>query len=128
MWQEMDSAAKLHKSHRQDPTVMPAAEVFALATLGGARALHKEDQIGSLEVGKAADLALIDLEQTHLTPRYGIYSLLVYAVKARDVTDTIVAGRILMRDRQLLTLDEKQVRADVEPYRQGILNSLGRRQ
>ena len=127
MWQEMDSAAKLHKSHRQDPTVMPAAEVFALATLGGARALHKEDQIGSLEVGKAADLALIDLEQTHLTPRYGIYSLLVYAVKARDVTDTIVAGRILMRDRQLLTLDEKQVRADVEPYRQGILDSLGRK-
>lgn len=126
LWQEMDSAAKLHKIHRMDPTVLPAPEVFALATIGGARALHKEDEIGSLEVGKQADLALINLEQTRLTPRYEIYSLLVYAVKAGDVTDTIVAGRVLMRDGRLLTLNEEQVRADVAPYRARILKSLGR--
>lgn len=126
MWQEMDSAAKLHKIHRMDPTVMPAPAVFALATIGGARALHMESQIGSLEVGKQADIALVNLQQARLTPRYEIYSLLVYAVKAGDVTDTIVAGRVLMRDRHLLTLDEARIRAEVASFRERILRSLGR--
>lgn len=126
MWQEMDTAAKLHKSHLQDPTVMPAMETLALATVGGARALHMEDQIGSLEVGKAADMALVDLTDTRFLPRYDVVSLLVYAVKAGDVSETIVNGRILMRDRQLLTLDEDALRREVPPYRRRVLDSLGR--
>jgi 5-methylthioadenosine/S-adenosylhomocysteine deaminase len=124
MWQEMDSAAKLHKCHRQDPTVLPAPQAFWLATVGGAQALHKEREIGSLEVGKAADMALIDLEQVQFLPRYDIYSLLVYAAKARDVSHTIVNGRLLMRDRKLLTIDEDILRSEVLTLRQRILDSL----
>jgi 5-methylthioadenosine/S-adenosylhomocysteine deaminase len=125
MWQEMDTAAKLHKNELRDPTVMPAEDVFALATIGGARALHMEQQIGSLEVGKAADLALVELEQTRLMPLYNnIYSLLVYAVRGNDVTHTVVGGQVLMQDRELLTLDEKEIRVEVERYRQRVLKSL----
>jgi len=127
MWQEMDTAAKLHKNERRDPTVIPAETAFALATLGGARALHMENKIGSLEIGKAADLALVDLDQTRLTPLYNnIYSVLVYAVRANDVTHTIVHGRVLMEERRLLTLDEDAIKSEVEKYRQQVLESLGR--
>ena len=123
MWQEMDTAAKLHKNERRDP----AETAFALATLGGARALHMENKIGSLEIGKAADLALVDLDQTRLTPLYNnIYSVLVYAVRANDVTHTIVHGRVLMEERRLLTLDEDAIKSEVEKYRQQVLESLGR--
>lgn len=126
MWQEMDTAAKLHKNERRDPTVMPAEEAFALATIGGARALHMEDRIGSLEVGKAADMAVVDLDQRRLTPLYNnIYSLLVYSVRGNDVTHTIVNGRVLMRERQLLTLDEAALEEEVERYRLKVLESLG---
>jgi 5-methylthioadenosine/S-adenosylhomocysteine deaminase len=124
MWQEMDSAAKLHKMYRLDPTTMPAQTVFGLATIGGAQALHMENEIGSLEKGKAADMILLDLDQPHLRPLYNIYSQLVYAVRAGDVTDTIVAGRFLMRDRRLLVLDEESLKRDVEIYRNQILQSL----
>jgi 5-methylthioadenosine/S-adenosylhomocysteine deaminase len=79
-----------------------------------------------LEAGKAADLALVDLSDSRFLPRYDVVSLLVYAVKAGDVTDTIVNGRVLMRDRHLLTLDEGALRAEVEPYRRQVLESLGR--
>lgn len=122
LWEEMDSAAKLHKSLRRDPTVVPAPQAFRMATMGGARALHMEDEIGSLEVGKAADIILLDLEKTHFKPRYNLYSLLVYAAGAGDVTHTIVGGKILMRDRRLLTIDEVQVWAEVERY-QNLLRS-----
>ncbi len=126
MWQEMDTAAKLHKSHRLDPTIMPAEEAFALATIGGARALHMEEEIGSLEVGKWADLAMVEPRRTHLTPAYSVYSLLVYAVRADDVSDTMVAGRFLMRERQLLTLDLEQIYSEVERLKPAILESVGR--
>ncbi|MCA9777402.1 MAG: amidohydrolase, partial [Candidatus Eremiobacteraeota bacterium] len=125
MWQEMDTAAKLHKNERRDPTVMPAESAFALATIGGAQALHMENEIGSLEVGKAADLALVDLDQTRLTPLYNnIYSLLVYAVRAGDVTHTVVGGRVLMENRRLLTLDETAIKSEVAEYRKRVLRSL----
>jgi 5-methylthioadenosine/S-adenosylhomocysteine deaminase len=85
-----------------------------------------ENEIGSLENGKAADLALVDLDQTRLTPLYNnIYSLLVYAVRANDVSHTIVGGRILMENRRLLTLDEAAIKSEVAGYRQRVLESLG---
>lgn len=125
MWQEMDTCAKLHKNERRDPTVMPAESVFALATIGGARALHMESRIGSLEVGKAADFAVIDLGGLHLQPRYdNIYSLLVYSVRGSDISHTIVNGRVLMRERRLLTLDEAAIREETDFYRDKIRESL----
>lgn len=124
MWQEMNTAAKLHKNELRDPTAMPAEEVFALATIGGALALHQEKSIGSLESGKWADIVLVDLEQSHLKPMYNIYSVLVYAVRAGDVTDTIVAGKVLMRDRQVLTVDQNALFPEVARMLERITKSL----
>jgi 5-methylthioadenosine/S-adenosylhomocysteine deaminase len=121
----MDTAAKLHKVIANDPTVVSAREALAMGTIGGARAVHMEDRIGSLEIGKLADLIIVDMDATHLVPRYDIYSHLVYAVKASDVTDTIVNGRVLMRNRQLLTVDAEKARDAARRYARRIARNLG---
>lgn len=124
LWEEIDTAAKLHKLITMKPTVVSAPEAFAMATIGGARALHMEKEIGSIETGKRADLILVDLSAPHLTPMYNLYSHLVYAAKASDVTHTIVNGRLLMRNRRLLTLPEEAVKAKARIYQKQISNSL----
>jgi 5-methylthioadenosine/S-adenosylhomocysteine deaminase len=109
LFQEMDSAAKLHKVHLLDPTVMDARTVFRMATRGGARVLGLESRVGSLEAGKKADLLILNLDQPHLTPLYNIYSHLVYAARGADVTRVIINGRTVMKDRELVTLDLKEI-------------------
>jgi 5-methylthioadenosine/S-adenosylhomocysteine deaminase len=106
---EMDIAAKLHKVHRLDPTVMNADSVLGMATIGGARALGLDHLIGSLETGKQADLIIMDLNQPHLTPLYYLPSHIVYAARAADVQDVMIAGRWVVRNRQLLTIDKDDV-------------------
>ncbi len=125
MWEEMDTAAKLHKLISRDPRVVSAQEALQMATIGGARALHKEREIGSLEVGKRADLVVVDLDELHQMPRYNIYSHLVYATKASDVRTVVIEGRIVMRDRRLLTLNEADVKRRARLFRQRIIKSLG---
>jgi 5-methylthioadenosine/S-adenosylhomocysteine deaminase len=105
MWGEMDTAAKLHKVHRLDSTVMDAGTVLRMATIGGARVLGLDHEIGSLEVGKQADIIVIDTIQPHLTPMYHPQSHLVYAVHAADVREVLIAGRRVVGDGQLLTID-----------------------
>jgi 5-methylthioadenosine/S-adenosylhomocysteine deaminase len=124
MWEEMDTAAKLHKLVTMNPTVVTAEQALEMATIGGARALHLEKEIGSLEAGKRADLIVVDLAATHLTPMYNLRSHLVYAAKASDVTDTIVNGRVLMRNRRLLTLNEEAVKAAARQYQKQVSKSL----
>jgi 5-methylthioadenosine/S-adenosylhomocysteine deaminase len=124
LWEEMDTAAKLHKLIAKDPTVVSAREALEMATLGGARAIHLEKEIGSLEAGKRADLIIVDLSAPHLTPMYNLYSHLVYATKASDVTDTIVNGRVLMRERRLLTIDEQATKAQARIYQRQVSQSL----
>jgi 5-methylthioadenosine/S-adenosylhomocysteine deaminase len=124
MWEEMDTAAKLHKLVTMSPTVVTALQALEMATIGGARALHMEREIGSIESGKRADLIVVDLSALHLTPRYNVVSHLVYAAKASDVTDTIVNGRPLMRNRKLLTLDEEAVKAAARKYQKQVSASL----
>jgi 5-methylthioadenosine/S-adenosylhomocysteine deaminase len=124
LWEEMDTAAKLHKLVTMTPTVVSAEQALEMATMGGARALHMEKEIGSLEAGKRADLILIDLDAPHLTPLYNLRSHLVYAVKASDVTDMIVDGRVLMRSRKLLTLDEEAAKAAARKYQKQVSESL----
>jgi 5-methylthioadenosine/S-adenosylhomocysteine deaminase len=124
MWEEMDTAAKLAKVATFDPKVIPAVEAFALATIGGARALHMDAEIGSLEAGKRADIVVVDLDSLHQTPRYNIYSHLVYATKAADVRTVVIEGRVVMRDRRLLTLDEEQIKQKARAYRERISRSL----
>lgn len=105
MFQEMGSAARLHKVHDLDPVVMDARTVLEMATIGGARAMGLDHEIGSIEPGKQADLIVIDLSSPHLTPMYNPVSHLVYAVKGSDVRDVFVAGEPLVRDHNLVKLD-----------------------
>jgi len=113
MFAEMDTAAKLHKVHRLDPTVMEAKTVTQLAIKGGSRVLGLERQVGSLEPGKKADIIGLDLERPHLTPLYNIHSHLVYAASAADVTLTVINGRVVMRNREVFSLDVERVMAEV---------------
>ena len=125
LWEEMDTAAKLHKLISRDPKVVNAEEAFEMATIRGARALHLEKEIGSIEKGKRADLVIVDLDDLNQTPYYNIYSDLVYATKAADVRTVIIEGRVVMRDRRLLTLNEETIKADARRYRERIISSLG---
>jgi 5-methylthioadenosine/S-adenosylhomocysteine deaminase len=124
MWEEMDAAAKLHKLFSKDPKVVTAEQAFMMATVGGARALHLEDKIGSLEAGKRADIVIVDFDNLHQTPMYNVYSHLVYATKASDVRHVIINGVIVMRDRNLLTLNESVIKKDANLYREKIIKSL----
>jgi cytosine/adenosine deaminase-related metal-dependent hydrolase len=106
---QLGYVAKVHKLDRKDRNLMPAVDVVTLATRGGARALHLEDRIGSLEAGKQADLVLIDRTATAMQPFYDVYSALVYAASPRDVRTTLVAGRFVMRDRRITQVDAAEV-------------------
>ncbi|OPY88198.1 MAG: 5-methylthioadenosine/S-adenosylhomocysteine deaminase [Smithella sp. PtaU1.Bin162] len=105
MFREMDTAAKIHKVVTLDPTVMSAETVLKMATIGGAGVLGLADRIGSIEVGKEADIIIMDMSSPHLTPLYNCYSHLVYAASGTDVKTSIIGGKIIMKNRQLLTLD-----------------------
>ena len=109
MFGEMDSAAKLHKVIKKDPSIMDARTVLTMATMGGAKVLGLERLIGSIEVGKKADLIIVDLKKPHLTPVHNICSQLVYAASGSDVQTSIINGKVVMRDRRLLTVDLEQV-------------------
>jgi 5-methylthioadenosine/S-adenosylhomocysteine deaminase len=113
MFQEMDTAAKLHKVHWRDPTLCSAVQVVAMASTGGASALGMRGKLGSLEPGKKADIITIDLNQPHLTPMYEPCSHVVYAARGADVRDVIIDGRMVMRQRQLLDIDEKEIMGKV---------------
>jgi 5-methylthioadenosine/S-adenosylhomocysteine deaminase len=108
MFTEMRTAALIQKAHL-GPEILPALSVLRMATNGGARALGLDDQLGSVEVGKRADLILLDLDQVHTTPHPDPISTTVYAATASNVETVVIDGRIVMRDRQLLTLDEQAV-------------------
>lgn len=107
---QLGYVAKLHKLDRKDRNVMPALKVVEMATLGGARALHREKDLGSLEPGKLADLIILDHNSTALVPLYDVYSTLVYAASPRDVRTTVIHGRVVMEDRKILTLNPQEVR------------------
>ena len=125
MWEEMDTVAKLHKVFTGDPKVISAQEAFELATIRGAQAIHLDKVIGSLENGKRADLLVIDRDTLNQIPLYNVYSDLVYATKAADVESVIINGRIVMRNRRLLTLDEATIKRDARTFRDRIIKSLG---
>jgi 5-methylthioadenosine/S-adenosylhomocysteine deaminase len=125
MWEEMDTVAKLHKVFSGDPKVISAQQAFELATIRGAQALHLEKEIGSLETGKRADFLIIERDALNQIPLYNIYSDLVYATKAADVQSVVINGRIVMRNRRLLTLNEVAIKNDAGKFREKIINSLG---
>ena len=125
MFEEMRLASFLAKGATHDPLVAPARTSLMLATIGGARAIHLDHLTGSLELDKRADIAVVDLTGLHNTPRFHrepemVYSQLVYACKSSDVRDVWCNGRMLMRDRALLTVDLPTVTAQAQDIAQQI--------
>lgn len=121
MFREMDTAAKVHKVKSLDPTVMNAETVCRMATIGGANVLGLDKRIGSIETGKQADIILVDMNQPHLTPVYHYYSQLVYAARGADVKTSIINGKVIMKDRCLLTIDVQTAMKNVRTVAEGIL-------
>jgi 5-methylthioadenosine/S-adenosylhomocysteine deaminase len=124
MFEEMDLAAKLQKVISGDPQALPAEQAFAMATILGARALHLDDRIGSLEKSKRADIVAVRLDAPHATPLYNVYSQLVFALKESDVSDVMVNGKPIVRDRKMLTLDRTAVMAKAAEYQERVKKSL----
>jgi 5-methylthioadenosine/S-adenosylhomocysteine deaminase len=114
MFQEIDTTAKLHKVKRLDPTVMDARQVLTLATRSGAEAIGLGEKTGSLEIGKKADLIIIDTHKPHLTPLYDPVSHVVYAASGSDVKDVIVDGRLAVKDRMVLSFNLEPIVESVQ--------------
>ena len=121
---EMDTAAKLAKVAALDPTALPALEVTRMATCEGAKALGMDAKVGSLQPGKKADIIIIGVNEPHMTPMYNEYSQLVYSANGADVDTVLINGRIVMKDRKLLTIDEKEVMEHVIAIARRIKESL----
>jgi 5-methylthioadenosine/S-adenosylhomocysteine deaminase len=124
MFQEMDTAAKLEKSVRLDPKVMSARTVLRMGTCDGAKVLGMDRLIGSLQPGMKADIITIGMRKPHLTPMYNAYSHLVYTVSGHDVDTVLINGRIVMRDRKLLYIDEEEAMDRVNEIALRIKKSL----
>ncbi|MGD0180394.1 MAG: amidohydrolase [Terriglobales bacterium] len=125
LMEEMDLAAKLAKITKMDPLALNAKAVVEMATIEGARALHMEKEIGSLEAGKKADFIIISLDEPNAVPMYDLYAQLAYALKGSDVETVVIGGRVVMRDRKLLTVKEEEVMAKAREYKKTVAASLG---
>jgi 5-methylthioadenosine/S-adenosylhomocysteine deaminase len=125
LMEEIDLAAKLAKISKMDPLALNARAVVEMATIDGARALHMEKEIGSIEKGKKADLVLISLDEPNAVPMYDVYAQIAYALKGSDVETVVIGGRVVMREHKLLTVDEDAALAKAREYKQKIAASLG---
>ncbi|MEE9912873.1 MAG: amidohydrolase [Deltaproteobacteria bacterium] len=124
MIKEMSTAAKLHKVASLDPTVMDAQTVTRMATINSAKALNLDHLVGSLAIGKKADIIILGLNEPHLTPLYSEYSQLVYAASGADVDTVIINGKLVMENRRLLTIPEADVMKEVRSIAVKIKKSM----
>ncbi|HDN2511490.1 MULTISPECIES: amidohydrolase [Providencia] len=113
---ELNLVGKIHKLENKDRAAMPPLTVVELATKGSAKVLHMEDKLGSLEAGKLADIIVIDTKSPNMVPMYSPYAALVYGANGANVRHTIVDGKVLMQDRQLLTADEKVIIQEAQDF------------
>ena len=125
LMEEIDLAAKLAKISKMDPLALNAKSVVEMATIDGARALHMGKEIGSLEPGKKADLILISLNEPNAVPMYDMYAQIAYSLKGSDVQTVVIGGKVVMRDRRLLTIDEPKVLEKAREYGRSVKASLG---
>jgi 5-methylthioadenosine/S-adenosylhomocysteine deaminase len=125
LMEEIDLAAKLAKITKMDPLALNAKAVVEMATIDGARALHMEKEIGSLEPGKKGDVIVVGLDKPNAVPMYDVYAQIAYALKGSDVQTVVIGGRVVMRDQQLLTVDEKAAIGKAREYKKTIAASLG---
>jgi 5-methylthioadenosine/S-adenosylhomocysteine deaminase len=124
MMEEMDLASKLQKTYRVDPRALGSKGALEMATIEGARALHMETEIGSLEPSKKADFVILNLNVPNAVPMYDVYSQIVYALKASEVETVLVGGKTLLRDGKLLTVDEAQAMAKAKIFAKQVQASL----
>ena len=124
MWEEIRLAALLQKVSEMDPTVLPAPVVLDMATRGGAEAIGLGDRIGTLEPGKRADVIQVSLASLRAMPMYDVVSHLVYVSDSQDVVTTVVDGEVLMRDGEVLTLDEGRIRREALAIQRRIIDGL----
>jgi len=124
MFEVMKIAALLHKGVSKDPTLLPAEEVLKMATIDGAKALLWDEQIGSIETGKKADLAVLDFRKPHLCPVYNEIGHLVYSAKASDVDTVLINGKVVMEKREIKTLNVEEVLEKAEKTRESLLTRL----
>ena len=124
MMEEMDLAAKLQKTYRVDPRALGAKGALEMATIEGARALHMEKEIGSLEPGKKADFVILRLDAPNAVPMYDVYSQIVYALKGSDIETVVVGGQTLLRYGKVLTVDEHQAIVKAREYGKKVAASL----
>lgn len=113
---EFNQVAKVHKLVNKDRAAMPPIKVIEMATIGAARALHMEDKIGSIEVGKLADIIVVDTKAPNMVPMYNPYSALVYSAYATNVIHSITDGKLIMKNRNILTVDENAVRIEAQKF------------
>ena len=125
LMEEIDLAAKLAKITKMNPLALNAKAVVEMATIDGARALHMEKEIGSLEAGKKADLVLISLDEPNAVPMYDVYAQIAYSLKGSDVETVVIGGQVVMRSRKLLTIDEPAVLEKAREYGKSVKSSLG---
>jgi 5-methylthioadenosine/S-adenosylhomocysteine deaminase len=124
MFEVMKTTALLHKGVNKNPTLMPAEQVLEMATIEGAKALSWENEIGSIQVGKKADLAIVDFRKPHLYPLYNETSHLIYAAKSTDVETVIINGEIVMENGRLTNLNVEKVMDMAEKAKEGLLERL----
>jgi 5-methylthioadenosine/S-adenosylhomocysteine deaminase len=124
LMEEMDLAAKLQKITKMNPLALGAKAVVEMATIDGAKALHMEKEIGSLEAGKKADVIVISLNEPNAVPMYDVYAQLAYALKGNDVETVVIGGRVVMREHQLLTVKEDEAIAKAREYQKKVAASL----
>jgi 5-methylthioadenosine/S-adenosylhomocysteine deaminase len=124
MFGVMKTTALLHKGVHMDPTLMPAEEVLRMATIEGAKALLWDKRIGSIEIGKNADLAIVDFKKPHLCPLFNEISHLVYSASASDVDTVLINGRIVMENREVTTIDVSKVLEMAEKTKEKLLEHL----
>ncbi|MBT5861329.1 MAG: amidohydrolase [Gammaproteobacteria bacterium] len=127
MWEEMRLAALLQKVDRMNPTVMPASTVLGMATSGGAIAIGLGDAVGSIEVGKRADIIQVAFDDVHHVPTYDVISHLVYVTDEQDVASVVVDGKVLMRNGEILTIDTERVTAEAKALALKIQAALNER-
>lgn len=125
MWKIMRLAAVLHRGINFDPTTNKAADVVKMVTSHAAQSLGQGNRLGSLEKGKQADVILVNLDSSHMTPLYDVYSHLIYAAGREDVTTVIIAGRPVMQGRNLLTMDEKEIKTQARSIAHKMETELG---
>jgi len=124
MIQELHTMSLLHKVNTMDPTVIPAEQAVRIATIGSAEVLGKDKEIGSLEVGKNADIILIDTNKPHTTPIYNVFSTITYSLYGNEISDVIVGGKEIMRDYNILTLDQHRIMAEAKTVAEDIKKTV----